>query len=50
MVPRLDPVLFATLASRLGSIVREAMQACVQSARSSVLQARDLSASISDSR
>ena len=50
MVPRLDPVLFATLASRLDSIVREAMQACVQSARSSVLQARDLSASISDSR
>ena len=46
----LDPVLLATLAHRLDSIVREAMQACVQSARSSTLQSRDLSASISDSR
>ena len=44
----LDPVIFATLANRLDSIVRESMQSCVQSARSSVLQARDLSASISD--
>ena len=47
---KLDPVLLATLANRLDSIARESMQACVQSARSSVLQARDLSASISDSR
>ena len=47
---KLDPVVLATLANRMDSIVRESMQACVQSARSSVLQARDLSASISDSR
>ncbi len=48
MSDTLDPVIFATLANRLDSIVRESMQSCVQSARSSVLQARDLSASISD--
>ena len=50
MVQKLDTVVFATLANRLDSIVREAMQVCVQSARSSVIQARDLSASISDSK
>ena len=50
MSDRLDSVIFATLANRLDSIVREAMQVCVQSARSSVIQARDLSASISDSK
>ena len=48
MVQKLDPVIFSTLANRLDSIVREAMQVCVQSARSSTIQARDLSASISD--
>ncbi len=47
---RLDPIAFATLANRLDSIVREAMQVCVQSAHSAVIQARDLSASISDSK
>ena len=50
MTMNLDPLTFATLANRLDSIVREAMQVCVQSARSSVIQARDLSVSISDSR
>ena len=49
MAQTLDPVVFATLANRLDGVVRESMQACLQSARSSVLQARDLSASISDS-
>ena len=48
MTRELDPVTFAILANRLDSIVREAMRVCVQSARSTVLQARDLSASISD--
>ncbi len=48
MEQRLDPVIFATLANRLDSIVREAMQVCVQSARSATIQARDLSASVSD--
>ena len=50
MVQTLDPVIFATLANRLDGIVREAMQVCLQSARSSVIQARDLSASICDSK
>ncbi len=50
MAPRLDQVTFATVANRLDGIVRESMQACVQSARSSVIQARDLSVSISDSK
>ena len=49
MAQTLDPVVFATQANRLDGVVRESMQACLQSARSSVLQARDLSASISDS-
>ena len=48
MEQRLDPVIFATLVNRLDSIVREAMQVCVQSARSATIQARDLSASVSD--
>ena len=46
----LDPIVFASLANRLDSIVREAMQVCVQSAHSATIQARDLSASISDGR
>ncbi len=50
MVQTLDPVIFATLANRLDGIVRESMQVCLQSARSSVIQARDLSASICDSK
>ena len=50
MTQKLDPVIFVTLANRLDSIVREAMQTCIQSSRSSVLQARDLSASICDSK
>ena len=50
MAQGLDPVVFATLSNRLDGIVRESMQACVQSARSSVIQARDLSVSIADSR
>ena len=49
MAAKLDPIIFATLANRLDSIVREAMQVCVQSAHSATIQARDLSASISDS-
>ena len=50
MAEKLDPVTFATLANRLDGIVRESMQVCVQSARSSTIQVRDLSASISDSK
>ena len=50
MTQALDPVVFVTLANRLDSIVREAMQVCVQSSRSATIQARDLSASISDSK
>ena len=50
MTQKLDPIIFATLAKRLDAIVREAMQVCVQSGRSVVAQARDLSASICDSQ
>ncbi len=50
MTEKLDPVIFATLVNRLDSVVREAMQVCVQSAHSATIQARDLSASISDSK
>lgn len=48
MNQKLDIVTFSTLANRLDAIVRESMQVCVQSARSSTIQARDLSASITD--
>ena len=50
MNQKLDPIIFVTLANRLDSIVREAMQTCIQSSRSAVIQARDLSASICDSK
>lgn len=50
MKQKLDPILFATLANRMDSIVVEVMLNCVQSARSSVIQARDFSMSIADSR
>lgn len=48
MKQKLDPIIFATLANRLDSVVREAMQTCIQTSRSAVIQARDLSASVCD--
>ena len=46
---KLDPIVFATLANRFDAVVSEAMQVCIQSSRSAVVQSRDLSASICDS-
>ena len=50
MSEKLDPIVFVTLANRMDAIVREAMQTCIQSSRSAVIQARDLSASICDAK
>lgn len=50
MGTKLDPVIFVTLANRMDAIVKEVMQTCIQSSRSAVIQARDLSASICDAQ
>ena len=46
----MDPIVFTSINKRLERIVREVVIKCVQSARSSVIQAGDFSVAVADGK